>query len=188
MTSHVSPAGRFPQLTSKAKLLVAFISFILIACVSCKKGDTGPAGSANVLYSDWFTPSTYVKDTVFGTYGFYYDKAVPGLTKNILDSGTLIVYGKLSGYNPLIWPAGQIGIMPITITYSSGPNANIDVWSALATPGNLRILLTSSQNAYNGISNLHQFRYVIIPGGNHISSSATNLSYKEVCYQLGIPQ
>jgi len=183
-------------------------SFFLITlfALSCKKGDTGPAGAtgtANVIYSDWFTPASYKKDTIFGSYGFNYDKAVTGITQPIVDSGTVIVFGKLSGYNPVIWPTGQVSVLPINITYMDGSTPNIDTWSALVTTGNLRIRLVSSLNAYGSISNAHQFRYIIIPGGVKATASATpgqitgrgnvllnynQMSYEEVCGQLGVPQ
>ena len=209
-----------------AFLLLIPIFFI----VSCQKGDTGPAGatgttgatgaagpqgptgSANVIYSDWFTPDTYVKDTVYGTWGFYYDSAVAAITQPILDSGTVITFGKLDGYVTSIWPTNQVEALPIVITYMDGATADIDTWSALLTPGNLRIQLQSSLNAYGGISNAHQFRYVIIPGGvktnasvqpgvvtsngkrldqgsvNAVVQNYKNMSYADICQHLNIPE
>jgi len=193
--------------------------------LSCKKGDTGPAGaagpagptgitgSANVIYSAWFTPATYVKDTVFGTYDFIYDKATTDITQPILDSGLVLVYGKLDGYNTSIWPTAQVAALPISITYMSGSTPNIDTWSALATVGNLRIQLQSSLNAYGSISNAHKFRYILVPGGlkstvasvkpglqsvngiqldvasvKAVINNYGQMSYAEVCQRLGIPE
>ena len=209
----------------------AFLLLIpIFFMVSCQKGDTGaigatgaagaagaagpqgPAGSANVIYSDWFTPVAYVKDTVFGTWGFYYDSAVAAITQPILDSGTVITFGKLDGYNPAIWPTNQVEALPIAITYMDGSTPNIDTWQALLTPGNLRIQLQSSLNAYGNISNAHQFRYIIIPGGvktnasvqpgtvtgngkrldqgnvNAVLQNYKNMSYADICQRLNIPQ
>ena len=190
--------------------------------VSCKKGDTGPAGatgpvgSANVIYSAWFTPATYKKDTVFGAYGFNYDKATTDITQSIVDSGTVITFGKLDGYNPAIWPTQQVSALPIAITYLVGANPNIDTWSALVTAGNLRIRLVSSLNQYGSISNAHQFRYIVIPGGvkstaslkpgevisgngNALNMAGNNslndvilhhqtMGYSEICHALGVPE
>jgi hypothetical protein len=215
-------------------LLVLLLSILMAAC---QKGDAGPAGAtgatgasgaagatgaqgpagtANVIYSQWFDPSTYVKDTVFGTWGFYYDKATTDITEQVVDSGTVITFGKLDGYVTNIWPTDQVAMLPITITYMDGSSPNIDTWSSLITPGNLRIELTSSLNAYGGISNAHKFRYVIIPGGtkstvasikpglvkgnSNLSNNATDadfeevklnyrqMGYAEICQRLGIPQ
>jgi len=203
--------------------------FLIVTCplliVSCKKGDTGPAGAAgtagptgtaNVIYSTWFTPATYTKETIFGTYGFKYDKATTDITQKILDSGTVITFGKLNGYNPVIWPTDQIAQLPISLTYLSGTDANIDTWSALLSLGNLEIRLVSSLNAYGSISNAHQFRYIIIPGGtkstvasvkpgevsakssplgdqmnasiNEVRQNYAQMSYSEICQRLGVPQ
>ena len=209
----------------------AFLLLIpIFFMVSCQKGDTGPAGavgatgaagaagpqgpagSANVIYSDWFTPDAYVKDTVFGTWGFYYDSAVAAITQPILDSGTVITFGKLDGYNPVIWPTNQVEALPIAITYMDGSTPNIDTWQALLTPGNLRIQLQSSLNAYGSISTAHQFRYIIIPGGvktnasvqpgtvtgngkrldqgnvNAVLQNYKNMSYADICQRLNVPQ
>ena len=193
-------------------LIVAFLSSMV---VSCKKGDTGPAGpagTANVIYSKWFTPGTYTKDTVFGMYQFYFNDTASLITQKALDSGVVITFGKLDGYTTAIWPTNQVAEMPITITYMEGSTVYNDLWSALATPGNLRIQFIDDHNLYNGISNAHQFRYVIIPGGvstanasvkpglqtgNGALPSASDIdavrknfqqmSYGEICQRLNIP-
>ncbi|SDS50341.1 hypothetical protein SAMN05216490_1271 [Mucilaginibacter mallensis] len=131
----------------------------------------GPPGTANVMYTDWFTPPTYKKDTVFGVYGFSAKEAIPAITQSILDNGTVITYGKLNGYVSSIWPTNQVSELPISITYMDGSAANIDTWSAFATPGTLEIRLVSSLNAYGGISNAHQFRCIVIPGGVNIPAT-----------------
>jgi hypothetical protein len=194
------------KLLIKIKFMRTFSLLIAISLliVSCKKGDTGPAGpkgTANVIYSGWFTPAAYKKDTVFGSYGFYYDNATTDITQQVLDSGTVITFGKLDGYNPVIWPANQVAQLPINLVYENGTTGNVDVWSALATAGNLRIQLISSTNAYSGISNAHQFRYVVIPGGtrsavesvkpgliNEVIQSYRLMTYSELCQRLGIPE
>jgi hypothetical protein len=137
-------------------------------------GATGPAGAtgtANVIYSDWITPATYTKTTVFGTFNFTYDIAASKITQAILDKGTVIVYGKLNGYNPVIWPTDQVGALPIVITYQSG-GAQIDTWSARSLVGKIQIVMNNSTNVYGSISNAHSFRYVIIPGGVHTTATA----------------
>jgi len=150
-------------------------------------GPTGATGTANVIYSDWFTPSSYVQTTIFGTIHFDADKAATKITQAILDNGTVVVYGKLDGYNPVIWPTAQVSTLPIEITYMNGANQNIDSWSALITLGNVRIDLASSSNAYGSISNAHQFRYVIIPGGVHTLAHINIKNYTEVQRALHLP-
>jgi hypothetical protein len=186
--------------------LSAFVLCFMLLFSSCSKpsngatGPTGPTGNANVIYSAWFTPASYTKDTVFGTWGFYYDKTASDITAQMLDSATIITYGKLNGYVSSIWPTNQSAALPIAITYEiSATVTNIDTWSALISPGKLRIQLQSSTNAYGSISNAHQFRYVIIPGTVLASRPAygatstpaidyTKLTYEQVCSLFNIPE
>jgi hypothetical protein len=149
-------------------------------------GATGATGTANVIYSDWYTPATYTKTTVFGTIYFTADIAATKITQAIIDQGTVVVYGKLNGYNTVIWPTDQVSQLPIAINYMSGATPNLDTWSALCTLGTVRISLTSSTNAYSSISNAHQFRYIIIPGGVHTLSVVNLKNYKEVQQALHI--
>ncbi len=200
---------------------------LLLLIVSCKKGDTGPAGpagatgatgaagpagTANVIYSAWFTASPWIKDTVFDIYGFNYTKAAADITQNVLDSGTVITFGKLLGYNPLIWPTTQVAQLPIVVSYKFSP-AGItynDTWSALASAGKLKIRFVDDQNYYGSIATAHQFRYIVIPGGvkstaaykqgaisasgkqisavdlNEVTQHYQDMSYAEVCQRLGI--
>ena len=150
------------------------------------KGAKGDPGTANVIYSDWYTPTTYTQTTIFGTKNFATDIAATKITQAILDKGVVVVYGKLNGYNPIIWPTDQVSQLPIGISYMNGTTPNLDTWSALCTVGNVRITLTSSINAYGSISNAHQFRYVIIPGGVHTLSTVNLKNYKEVQQALHI--
>jgi hypothetical protein len=184
----------------KTKMLFSLFLFSVLFSItisSCSKGSAGPKGTANVIYSDWFTPSSYTKDTIFGTYGFYYNQAAPEITQTILDNGLVITFGKLDGYNAVIWPTNQVSPMPIVITYMNGATANIDTWSSLLSLGNVEIQLQSSTNAYGGISNAHQFRYVIIPGGVAAARPApgspeipdyANMTYEQLCTALNIPE
>lgn len=194
---------------------LACIALVTILFCSCKKGDTGPAGpagTANVIYSDWFTTSPWIKDTVFGIWGYKYNKAAPDITQKVLDSGTVITFGKLLGYNVSIWPTDQVSQMPISLTYVQGVTMT-DTWSALASPGNLRIRFVNDKNYWTSIATSHQFRYIIIPGGkktgvtalkqgevtgsakqissndlSEVRNNFQNMSYAEVCQRLNVPE
>ena len=183
---------------------------ILIMIASCKKGDTGPAGppgTANVIYSDWFTPKPYTKDTVFGIWGFYWFQNAPEITQSVLDSGTVLVFGKLLGYNPSVWAPGTVGQLPIIVQYQQG-GWQQDTWQARAYPGRLRIRFENNNNIYTSISDLHQFRYIILPGGKKAAASSglsavrtgqsttireiaenyDKMSYEEICQKLNLTQ
>jgi len=137
-------------------------------------GPAGAAGTANVIYSDWITPATYTKTTVFGTTTFTYNITEPKITQDILDKGTVVVFGKLNGYTPTIWPTDQVSIMPIVINYLQGTTPEIDTWSGLYSLGVVQISLKNNNNVYGGISNVHSFRYIIIPGGVKVSLATLN--------------
>jgi hypothetical protein len=167
-------------------VIVAFS--VTLLSVACKKGDDGAPGSpgtANVKFSDWFTPATYKKDTVFGIWGFSYNKSATAITQNVLDSGTLLVFAKMYGYNSQVWPAGNVGQLPITFTYIQNVLQN-DTWQYKAIPGNLNIRFQNDHNIYTSISNAHQFRYIIIPGAV-AAGRGINLSYEEICRKYNIP-
>ncbi|HKB44847.1 MAG TPA: hypothetical protein VKC90_10665 [Chitinophagaceae bacterium] len=166
-------------------------------------GATGPAGTANVIYSAWFTPNIYTSSTVFGTDHWSYVKTAPGITQAILDNGAILVYGKLNGYNTAVWPTDQVSLLPIIVSYQQSSVFQFDTWSSLTTVGNLKIDFVNSVNFYTGgISNTHQFRYVIIPGGvaggrmangqstyfGYTENQLKAMSYFEVCKALNIPE
>ncbi|MET0638164.1 MAG: hypothetical protein ABWZ25_19185 [Chitinophagaceae bacterium] len=172
------------------KHTLAFGVCLLIASffiVSCKKGDVGPPGTANVKYSAWFTPTTYKKDTVFGIWGFNYTQAAPEITQQIIDTGTVLTFGKLLGYNPAVWPANQISQLPINISYVQSGATQTDTWSALVSPGNLKIRFVNNNNIYTSIATQHQFRYIIIPG-SVLTGRARTMSYREICEKYNIPE
>jgi hypothetical protein len=167
--------------------IMAFAATMLF--FSCKKGEDGApgkTGTANVRYSEWFTPATYTKDTIFGIWGFYNVKQAPGITQQVLDSGTVFTFAKLKGYNTLIWPAEQVGQLPISLTYVQG-GTQTDTWSAAASIGSLKIRFVNDHNIYNTIANAHQFRYIIIPGGLP-GGRTIPLSYEEICRKYNVPE
>ncbi len=150
-------------------------------------GATGATGTANVIYSDWVTPPTYAQSTIFGTVHFDASITASAITQDILDKGTVLVYGKLDGYTPTIWPTDQVGQLPIVVTYQLSSVTYTDTWSANVTLGNIQIDFVDNLNFYTGISNLHQFRYVIIPGGVHTLGSLNPKNYNEIKNAFHLP-
>jgi hypothetical protein len=143
-------------------------------------GATGATGTANVIYSDWITPASYAQATTFGTIHFDATITASTITQAILDKGTVLVYGKLDGYTATIWPTDQVGQLPIVVTYQEGASTYTDTWSANITLGAIQIDFVDNLNLYTGISNAHQFRYVVIPGGVQTLGSINPKNYNEV--------
>jgi hypothetical protein len=178
--------------------ILGLMIIVVASQQSCKKE------KENVIYSEWFTPGTYQKDTVFGVWGFKHNQPAPEITQQILDNGVILTYGKLKVYNTSVWPAEQVAPLPIQITYNQG-GVTTDTWSALSTVGNLRIRFVNDKNIYGSIANTHMFRYVIIPGAkkatvgttvNNNGMNASNqvvrgyedMSYEEICEMFNIPR
>lgn len=142
-------------------------------------GATGATGTANVIYSDWYQPATYTSSTIFGRTHLDADISATKITQAIIDNGVVLVFGKLLGYNPTIWPATQVSELPIVVSYVQGtPQA--DTWSANVSVGKVTIDFTNNTNLYTSISNAHQFRYVIIPGGVKTTSGINLKDYNQV--------
>jgi hypothetical protein len=195
------------------KAFFVSVAILTLSIASCKKGDTGPAGTANVIYSDWFQPASYTKDTVFGIWGFSYIQSAPEISQNVVDSGSVIVYGKLTGYNPLIWPAAQVAPLPISLTYVQGATMT-DTWSGLVSPGQIKIRFVNDHNYWTSLATTHKFRYIVIPGAKKTAASTavapgmvtrsgnildagtlrdladnwTHMSYEHACDKLGVPR
>jgi hypothetical protein len=203
---------------NKTLIVVALILF----GASCKKGDTGPAGAAgpagtaNVLYSAWFTPPSWTKDTVFGIWGYKYSKSFAEITQAVVDSGTVLTFGRLTGYNASIWAANTVAPLPINLTYIQGTTMT-DTWTAKSTVGSVQIRFVNDKNYWTSIATSHSFRVIIIPGGKAVASTADgqrvftrngrvlgaetynanmqevarnwkSMSYAEVCEKLGIEE
>lgn len=180
------------QITFKTILLVTGI----VLLNACKKGDTGPQGApgtANVKYSEWFQPEAYGFTTLYGIRNFSYDKVAPEITQQVLDSGMVLVFGRLLGYNATVWPANQVSQLPISLTYIQAGATNADTWSALTAPQKLTIRFVNDKNYYTTVATTHLFRYIILPGGSKISARRAapdyrQMSYGELCASLQIPE
>jgi hypothetical protein len=186
---HTVILAQTTYIMKKAFSVLFVLTALVLAVTSCKKGDTGPQGepgTANVIYSPWFKPASYKRDTIYGVWGYNHNEVAPAITQHVLDSGTVLTFGKLLGYNASVWPEGQIGQLPVTVSYMQG-NLQIDTWQAYATAGNLRIRFTNNNNLYTSITAQHQFRYIIIPGGAPTARMA-QLSYSELCRKYNIPE
>jgi hypothetical protein len=150
-------------------------------------GPTGPTGTANVVYSDWITPSSYALTTTFGMNHLDANITASTVTQDVIDKGAVLVYGKLDGYTAAIWPTAQVGQLPIVVTYMEGASTYADVWSANVTVGNIQIDFVDDHNLYTTLVTTHQFRYIVIPGGVHTLGSINPRNYNEVIQALHLP-
>ena len=71
-------------------------SFTLVSCSKPEDGAIGPTGTANVIYSNWASASASTPIAIDGTNGTTALIATTQLNQEILDKGTVLVYGKFS--------------------------------------------------------------------------------------------
>ena len=157
-------------------------------------GEDGEDGNANVIYSDWFTATHdgggWSQEEGFGgMITIYFDYSTTDISQEILDTGTILVYGNLNGYNSSIWANDDISLLPITVMYTISGSTGIDNWDFRATLENLRVTLQNNQNSYTaaGISQSHRFRYVLIPANTPAKLNQPDFSnYYETMQFYGI--
>ncbi|GHB81092.1 collagen-like protein [Persicitalea jodogahamensis] len=143
-------------------------------------GPQGPAGSANVLYSNWTKAGTWIKTNQFGTDRFYFDITnVNRLTQAVLDQGVVLMYAKLETEN------NQVRQLPIRV-YALFTEDIIDF---TLTVNRIRVWSVPVRGPQTPIqpSPNHEFRYVIIPGGQAGRISYEKLTYAEAKDMFQIP-
>lgn len=164
------------------------------------QGPQGPAGTANVIYSAWFSlsgigaPNQWHDSTLFdvGACAVAYRNA-PGVTQAMLDNGVILAYHRFLPGNPasqlpaLLAGGFYMGFRPVV--------------------GRMIYFITTAIPPYpGGLSNLSEFRYVLIPGGvaggrgvnsekivdirgqTYTESQLKAMSYQQVCTLLNIRQ
>lgn len=179
--------------------LTLFISFFLISCSGSDgtdgppgpkgdpgtagakgdkgdKGDKGETGTANVIYSDWFTPVTgtatawkdgTIADSQSELRYTYFEKTAPAITQAVLDRGSIQVYAKFARYGTALGPAGTVTSLPATIVYFEkefGLHSQF-IWNYQIRVGHLKITQQRIPYYPNMVYANDTFRYVIIPGG-----------------------
>ncbi len=166
----------------------SFLGTILltITFLACSKpedgavGPAGPAGTANVIYSDWIVAPATTPGNIDGTLGNITNIAAPKLTQEIIDKGTVLVYGK---FNTTSFP------LPYTSFAGGDPNT-INFYPEV---NNIK-LMRFKHDGSGGItiSSSVMFRYILIPGGMTAGTSKQaqldfhKMSYTEVCAYLKI--
>lgn len=157
---------------------------MLCACVlmlpACKKGKTGPAGTANVQFSPWIPSNPWVRSTTSidpGKQTYYFDIDAPKVTQAILDSGLVVVYAK--------WVsdpdgAGIVKQLP-NIYYNVGGAATQYRFQTGLFLGKIRVICDVVPSGFP--ANNNSIRYLVIPGGVPTGRRAGPDfdNYEEVC-------
>ncbi|HVY75512.1 MAG TPA: hypothetical protein VG890_11815 [Puia sp.] len=151
-----------------SKWILILSAVLMVAMISCQKGDTGPAGPQgpagpdSVVYSQWIllSPTFDDNDTLF------LDTVnAPSITQGILDSGIVLSYVNIgSSSAPDIVATSSINYVVLFEEFTVG-----------------KIYLTISP--YDDLSDM-PYRYVTIPGskieGNRTTGSVNGYTIQEL--------
>ncbi|MEP5617710.1 MAG: collagen-like protein, partial [Flavobacteriaceae bacterium] len=140
------------------------------------QGEQGEAGAANVIYSDWIDSEfdTNITDAAAGI-----DLEAPSLTQEIIDQGTVLVYGR-----NIALPSNEIFPLPQII---SNDNHGFRV----SGPENIRLTISSLDGAAVGSRIIEDYRYILIHGGQPdddggggtITFKSEQLDYSKMSYE-----
>ncbi|WP_299259315.1 collagen-like protein [uncultured Aquimarina sp.] len=171
-------------------IMLIMISLLIFSCSDGEDGAVGPAGlngvdgtdgtdgetgTANVIYSDWID-SEFEEDITDGFDSF--SISAPELTQELIESGTLLVYGRIDN--------GTVYQLPLVL-YGF---INESYFVRIIEPGafSLGVEGVASNNIGAPFFN-DVFRYIIIPGGLAAGKSTVdyqNMSYEEIVEHFNI--
>jgi len=160
-----------------------FFALLITAFTACKKGDTGPAGTANVIYSPWMKTNPWTASatsTGSGKSTFYFDITAPQVTQAIVDSGTVLVYAKFVSDPD---GAGIAKLLP-SVYYNLGGASTQYRFQYGVFLNKVRVICDIIPAGT--VSTDNDVRYIIIPGGVPVSGRM-DMSYEAVCARYNIP-
>lgn len=167
------------------KLLLTVATFAFLASCSTEDGadgadgQPGAPGTANVIYSGWITAPASAADTIDGTAGISTTIDAPGLSQDILDKGTILVYF-------------TFGSGTYSLPYTSMAGGNNNTITAICTLNKIKIFrFVHVAGQTSSLGSGLQWRYVLIPGGVAATGKGhgvnyAEMSYEEVCMSLNI--
>lgn len=161
-------------------LLVAagLLLIVTLFSISCKKGGQGPAGTANVIYSDWLDVSfTVIKNTAGDTLGYQAIINAPKLTTDIINNGDVKVFVNIN-------TAASPTIVPLP---NYDPFVIADVINCYFTAQKITLISAGDESTFTSSGNKYfQYRYVLIPGGVKADASVNWNNYQEVKQATGM--
>ena len=140
------------------------------------QGEQGETGTANVIFSDWID-SEFETNIASSAAGI--DLEAESLTQEIIDQGTVLVYGR-----NIVLPSNEIFPLPQIIS-------NDNHGFRISEVGSIRLTIVSLSGGAIGSRIFEDYRYVLIPGGQReggngggdISSRRLNIDFTKMTYQ-----
>ena len=168
----------------KAFVILTVASLFTIACSKPEDGapgPAGPAGTANVIYSNWVTPSSYVASGPNYHYQTIFENS-KDIYKASMNGGVILVYWNQPNNGNTVYQLNYRDTLYF-FNYSistNGVTSDIDI--------------SNNYPNYDGVGHTDRFRYIIIPGGTPATTGKQaqpdfkKMSYNEVCKYLHIPE
>lgn len=158
-------------------------------------GEDGKPGTANVIYSNWFSDADFDPTWADSTNPITSEviskafRTAPDITAGILDSGVVLSYAR---HYTIVSPQ----LLPYTFHYNTGdPMDPYHIYQLNFVPieGNIMYYYTNltTSNASGMYTFDFEYRYIIIPGGMPVSGRIADprkMSYEEICKAYNIPQ
>lgn len=146
-----------------------------------EQGEQGETGTANVIYSDWIDSPVSSNNIESSQANGDIDAA--GLSQEIIDQGTVLIYARVLGS---VYALPYIGIQGVSYHYR-------------LTVGAVNIRLATIDGSDIGAPLFTQYRYVLIPGGvedsNGIggitgksSTDYSKMGYGEILAHFNMPE
>tara|TARA_Y100000815_G_scaffold242316_1_gene239144 strand:+ start:191 stop:748 length:558 start_codon:yes stop_codon:yes gene_type:complete len=127
------------------------------------QGEPGENGNANVIASEWI-PEQFSNDIVSYTQFYIEDEA---FTSDILNSGTVLVYGRDGVY-----------VVPIPVVF----NDQTYYFVLPETLGEIIFIARSVDNSLTSFGVFTDFRYVIIPDSSTTMKDGQTINFNKMTY------
>lgn len=179
-------------LKNLGKLLIVITLFTSCSPEDGKDGEQGPAGTANVMYSDWMNQNWNLIDNPTSKSMVVVENRI---TNDFVSNGGFVLgffktYGNTINslpYQNNIEKNERGFIFGINSTAGTGESGVY--FTIQSTDGTT---LTSSEVNGSTPNYNPQYRYILIPGGVNISAKSSNdytkMSYQEICKHFNIPE
>ena len=150
-----------------------------------EQGEKGDTGTANVIYSEWLDSPIVDADDNIESPTANGNIDVAGLSQEIVDQGTVLVFGKVEN-NDNVYALPFIGNQGVSYYY----------YYKLET---INIRLATVDDSDIGAPLFSEYRYVLIPGGVEASNGIggvtgksstdySNMGYEELVAHFNIPE
>ena len=173
------------------KIVMIVLAIISFSCSTedGKDGEQGPAGTANVMYSNWMNQNWNEVDIPTAK---SMSVAEPRVNIEFFNNGGLVL-GFFKSYESTINTLPfQENIYKNERTIIVGTNSSslrVVLFTLQSTDGTT---LTNAEINGSTATYNPQYRYVLIPGGVNISGKSPTdykkMSYKEICELFNIPE